>query len=157
MSAQVMLTKMKEKKKMDGNEIILETLRIKGFRITKQRRIIIDIILRKDCSCCKDIYYEANKIDPGIGAATVYRMIKTLEDIGAINRKNQYKLLMNAVKAEKNEFCGYEGCIITLKNKKKIRLNPMEFNQVLKAGLDIMGFAESEDIDSLALCILNKD
>ena len=54
-------------------------------------RIILDIILDEDCSCCKEIYYKACKQDSSIGAATVYRMVNTLEEIGVINRKNMYK------------------------------------------------------------------
>ena len=54
--------------------------------------MLLDIILEEDCSCCKEIYYKASKIDPKIGTATVYRMINTLEEIGAISRKNMYKV-----------------------------------------------------------------
>ena len=38
-----------------GKEYILEQLRKKGLRITSQRKQIIDIILRNECSCCKEI------------------------------------------------------------------------------------------------------
>ena len=69
-------------------EAILDALRAKGLRITKQRKIILDIILGEDCSCCKEIYFQASKIDKKIGAATVYRMVNTFEDLGAISRKN---------------------------------------------------------------------
>mgnify|MGYP000600094137 CR=1 FL=1 len=44
-------------------EAILDALRAKGLRITKQRKIILDIILGEDCSCCKEIYFQASKID----------------------------------------------------------------------------------------------
>lgn len=77
-------------------EIIIQKLKEEGCRITRQRLMLLDIILEKDCSCCKEIYYQASRIDPGIGAATVYRMINTLEKIGAINRKNMYKISFGA-------------------------------------------------------------
>ena len=73
-------------------EIIIDRLREHGCRITKQRRILLDIILEEDCSCCKEIYYKASKRDKNIGAATVYRMVNTLEEIGVINRKNMYRI-----------------------------------------------------------------
>lgn len=73
-------------------EIIIEKLRKRGCRITKQRLVLLDIILSEECSCCKEIYYKAVKQDEGIGFATVYRMINTLEEIGAISRKNMYKI-----------------------------------------------------------------
>lgn len=77
---------------MMQKELVVEKLREKGCRITKQRLMLLDVILEGDCSCCKEIYYMAAKRDPKIGLATVYRMINTLEEIGAINRKNMYKI-----------------------------------------------------------------
>ena len=68
-------------------EIVVDRLREKGCRITKQRMILLEIILKGDCTCCKEIYHKASKVDKKIGAATVYRMVNTLEDIGAISRK----------------------------------------------------------------------
>lgn len=73
-------------------EAVIERLRKQGFRITKQRRILLDVILDEDCSSCKEIYYKAAKKDDSIGIATVYRMVNTLEDIGVISRKNMYKV-----------------------------------------------------------------
>ncbi len=70
----------------------LNRLRQRGCRITKQRMLLLDIILEEECSSCKEIYYKASKIDSSIGSATVYRMINMLEEIGAINRRNMYKV-----------------------------------------------------------------
>lgn len=66
---------------------ILQRLRDEGYRITGQRKLIIDTIVENDCSCCKEIYYQVHKKEPDIGIATVYRMIKTLEEIGILDRK----------------------------------------------------------------------
>ena len=74
----------------------------------KQRLMLIDIILENDCSSCKEIFYRASKEDSRIGVATVYRMINALEEIGAISRKNMYKV-------ECTENCKAQGgCEITL-------------------------------------------
>ena len=73
-------------------EIVMQKLRNQGCRITKQRKLILDVILNEDCSCCKEIYYKAVAKDSSIGAATVYRMVNLLEDIGAISRKNMYRI-----------------------------------------------------------------
>ena len=73
-------------------DMILERLREQGCRITRQRQLILDIILEEECSCCKEIYYKAAKRDPSIGMATVYRMVKTLEEAGLIQRKNMYRI-----------------------------------------------------------------
>lgn len=70
-----------------NRDTIIEELRKQGFRITNQRKLIIDTMLENECTCCKELYYQAHKKDPRIGIATVYRMIKTLEEIGIIDRK----------------------------------------------------------------------
>ena len=71
---------------------IISELKKNGCRITNQRKLLIDVILQDECSCCKEIYYKAAKRDPSIGMATVYRMVKTLEEAGLIQRKNMYRI-----------------------------------------------------------------
>ena len=61
---------------------IMNKLRQAGCRITKQRKIILDIILQEECTCCKEIYFLAARKDPNIGMATIYRMINLLEEMG---------------------------------------------------------------------------
>lgn len=77
---------------LEQKEIIIQKLKARGCRITKQRLMLLDIILEDECASCKEIYYRASQKDATIGTATVYRMINTLEDIGAISRKNMYKI-----------------------------------------------------------------
>ena len=77
---------------LEQKQIIINRLKEDGCRITKQRLMLLDIILEDECSSCKEIYYRATKKDPTIGTATVYRMINTLEEIGAISRKNMHKV-----------------------------------------------------------------
>ncbi len=76
----------------DTHSRVLNTLRDAGYRITNQRKVILDIILNEDPSCCKEIYREAVKRDKNIGSATVYRMVNTLEELGLISRKNMYQV-----------------------------------------------------------------
>ncbi len=90
-------------------ELIIQKLREQGCRITRQRRILLDIILEEECSCCKGNLLQSSAKDSSIGPATVYRMVNTLESIGAISRKNFYKIA-----------CGEEcfkdqGCTVELK------------------------------------------
>lgn len=73
-------------------ENIIEKLRERGCRITKQRQILLDVILKEECSCCKEIYYKAARRDSKIGMATVYRMMNMLEEIGAVSRRGTYKV-----------------------------------------------------------------
>ncbi len=93
----------------DRMAVILETLKKAGLRITSQRRLLIEIILENECSSCKEIYYEALNRDPNVGIATVYRMIKTLEDYKLINRKNIYDISyenLNMVKQDEIMYVG---------------------------------------------------
>ncbi len=83
------------KEALKQKEVIVDKLKTNGCRITKQRLILLDVILEGGCASCKEIYYQASKIDNSIGTATVYRMINTLEEIGAIDRKNMYRVQMS--------------------------------------------------------------
>lgn len=85
---------------------IMEELRKNGCRITSQRQLLIDIILQDECSSCKEIYYLASKVDSSIGMATVYRLVKTLEEAGLIHRKNMYRIDEEALGAGDITFQG---------------------------------------------------
>lgn len=77
---------------MNGEkEKIIKNLKENGCRITKQRKMILDIILGSKCSSCKEIYVQASKLDQRIGMATVYRLVKELEKIGVLSREIVYK------------------------------------------------------------------
>ena len=71
---------------------IIQELKKHGCRITSQRQLLIDIILEDECSSCKEIYYQAGRMGSAIGMATVYRMVKMLEEAGLIHRKNMYRI-----------------------------------------------------------------
>ena len=109
-------------------DLIIEKLKERGLRITRQRRILLDIILEGECSCCKEIYYRASALDPKIGVATVYRMINTLESIGAISRKNMYRVA-----------CSTKGACT------------VELNEVIRAGLRACGEIHEQNIRTLAV------
>lgn len=82
-------------------EQIVEKLRKNGCRITRQRQLILDIILENHCSTCKEIYYQAIRLDEKIGIATVYRMVNALEEIGVISRRIVYEDEENGEENEK--------------------------------------------------------
>lgn len=120
---------------------IIERLKENGCRITRQRRILIDIILENDCASCKEIFYKASQEDKKIGAATVYRMINVLEEIGAISRKNMYKV-------ECSEDCGAEGegCRIVLDDYTTCHLSPGNWNKVVREGMRRYGYLKDQKI-----------
>lgn len=76
-----------------SNEYVISLLKDNGFRITKQRKLIIDIILSSDGASCKGIYHKVVSKDSSVGTATVYRMIRLLEDIGILKHVDMIKVL----------------------------------------------------------------
>lgn len=48
---------------MSRKHKIIERLKENGCWITKQRKILIDIILENDCASCKEIFYKASQED----------------------------------------------------------------------------------------------
>lgn len=125
--------------------MILEKLKEQGCRITKQRLIIIDTILENDCSCCKEIFYKASKIDSQIGSATVYRMVNALEEIGAISRKNMYRIAYS-------ENCSMEdAAIVVFEDNTSYSLSAKKWNAVIKAGLSAYGYLKNQDIVSVTV------
>lgn len=75
---------------MWSSDEMIQELKNRGKRITKQRKIMVEVIASKKAGYFKEIYYEISKKDPTIGQATVYRMLLTLEEIGAIQRVQGY-------------------------------------------------------------------
>lgn len=128
-----------ERTKMQ-KEMVIERLKEQGCRITKQRLILLDIILSEECSCCKEIFYEASKKDKGIGQSTVYRMVSLLEEVGAINRKNMYKISCSMDCDKK------EACQIELDDNTVCHLSPKEWKDVLRAGLEQYGYVKNQEI-----------
>ena len=125
-------------------ELIIQKLKDKGARLTKQRLMLLDIILEDACSCCKEIYYKAAGKDEKIGLATVYRMVNTLEEIGAISRKNMYKIV-----------CG-EDCemadffTVVFDDGTVTRLSPKEWYQIVYTGLKACGYMQGRELRSVS-------
>ena len=126
-------------------EMILQRLKEQGCRITKQRLALIDIILENECSSCKEIYYKAVRMDEKIGIATVYRIINMLEEIGAINRKNMYKV-------DCAQDCPEDGgCIIMLDDDTIFKLTETGWNKVIREGLKHCGYVKDQKVTSIKL------
>lgn len=124
---------------------IIQQLKSRGCRITKQRLMLLDIILNEECSCCKEIYYRAVKIDGNIGSATVYRMINLLEEIGAITRNNMYKIACG-------EECHVEeACQIELSDHGRVVLSGSKWNMVIREGLKACGYIDTQEVKNVTV------
>lgn len=132
------LTKMRKDK-------IVEKLRENGCRITKQRLMLLDIILEENCSCCKEIYYRASKMDSGIGTATVYRMVNLLEEIGAISRTNMYRVICEPGNETENIY------LVELDDHSVKKLSFKDWNSVIREGMRACGFLNSQNVISVSV------
>ena len=130
---------------MNRKEQIVEKLKENGCRITKQRRMLIDIILENDCSSCKEIFYKASRADEKIGVATVYRMINALEEIGAINRRNMYKVACDPNCELQN------ACTVELDDDTIKHLSAKNWNAVIQAGLKACGYVEDQKVRNITV------
>lgn len=126
-------------------EMVIQRLKEQGCRITKQRLMLLDIILEEECSCCKEIHYKAMKKDNRIGTATVYRMINILEEIGAINRRNMYKIACGKECEAENT------CMVELDDNTVFQLSAKKWNLVVLEGLKACGYAKNQKVRSVVV------
>lgn len=126
-------------------EIIIQRLKAQGCRITKQRLMLLDIILAEECSCCKEIYYKAVGADSNIGSATVYRMINLLEEIGAISRSNMYKIACGEECQVKN------ACSVELSDHTICHLSGSKWNMVIREGLKACGYIDNQEVRNVVV------
>ena len=124
-------------------DIILQKLKESGCRITRQRKMLLDVILNEDCSSCKEIYYKASMKDSGIGTATVYRMINILEEIGALSRKNMYKIACGPECEVKN------ACVIEFDDNSQLELSAKNWYQIIEKGLEECGYSHGRTVKSV--------
>ncbi|MDO5147602.1 MAG: transcriptional repressor [Eubacteriales bacterium] len=127
-------------------ETILRQLKDNGCRITRQRKILLDIILQEECSCCKEIYYKALEADAGIGAATVYRMINTLEEIGAISRKNMYRVSCEEDCREEEK---KKVCTVEFEDEELCQLSDENWKTVVQEGMKACGYFKDKKIKNI--------
>ena len=146
-------------------EMIFQKLKNMGCRITKQRQILLSIILQEECASCKEIYYKARKEDGKIGAATVYRTINLLEEIGAISRKNMYRIPDTDANIKENKetpddkkISQYQKqeeeeivCIIEMDDHTVCRLLAGEWYLVMTKGLKVCGYIKQQKIVSIRM------
>lgn len=60
-------------------------LRQKGYKLTPQRRAVIDAIAKSNAHVTpSELYQQAHREQPGVGLVTVYRTLKLLSSMGLI-------------------------------------------------------------------------
>ena len=66
-------------------DALLTVIRERGYRITRQRRLVLEIILEQTGHLEADMLYQiAKRRDPQISLATIYRTLALLKDSGLV-------------------------------------------------------------------------
>lgn len=84
-------------------DVLKDKLKETGFKITPQRRAIVEILLKNNHThLSSEEIYDLVRVDcPEIGLATVYRTMQLLDEIGAISKLNlddgciRYEICLN--------------------------------------------------------------
>lgn len=122
---------------------IIEVLKTHGFRITNQRKIVLQVLLSEECTSCKDIYYKAHSIDSSIGMATVYRMINALEEIGIFNREKLFQIAHPDDEIREKEY------VIEFDDHTTCEIKESQWKKIISDGLKNMGYDTSKKIDRI--------
>jgi len=120
--------------------LIINEIKKRGLKITNQRKIIIDSILKNKCSSCKEIYYQVLMKDPNIGIATVYRMVRMLEEFGIIDRRKLFHI------SYENLFGVLADQIIMVDEEKTTELQAGEWYDTLRQNLKEIGLIDNHEI-----------
>lgn len=81
---------MQKERISESIEDYLGRLKSRGFRLTNQRRVIVETLLRNLGTHlnARELLELAQKEDPSIGIATIYRTIELLNSLGMLNMVN---------------------------------------------------------------------
>ncbi|MCD6436100.1 MAG: transcriptional repressor [Clostridiales bacterium] len=73
-----------------AHEIILKKLKLNGYKLTPQRKAVIDVILKNEHKHLntEEIYDALKKKYPKMGLATVYRTLLILDKISVVSKVN---------------------------------------------------------------------
>lgn len=139
-----------EDKEKLKNQIVNE-LKVKGFRITFQRRLILDTILSNETLMIKEVYYNVRKKDRSIGLATVYRFIKILQEAGIIDENEKFTFADG-----KDECIECGDCSVTLQNGEIVNINCNELYSAVRSILINKGYDKNLEISSINTTIDRK-
>ena len=72
-------------------------------------------------------------------------MVNILEDVGAIDRKNMYRVADSVQESEK------KGWMIELDDHTVFYLSPKKWNRVLQEGLRVCGYLSDQSVSSIKM------
>lgn len=121
---------------------VIHRLRADGYRITKQRILIIDTLLEHRFECKKAVCYYVQQKDPSIGMATVYRFLQVLEQMEVLKPESSYMVQVEEKLHQEQK------CAVFMHNNKKIVLKYSEWKQAIIGLIEKKGYS-AVDIDKI--------
>ena len=125
------------------NSEIIEQIKERGYKVTPQRRAIIDaLLLPGRPRTAKEVLEKVRLVYPEVGLDTVYRNLNLLIDMGLliqINLKNSETSRFEIIKNHHHHLiclgCGETLCL------EQCPLNERELGKVTEKGYEIVGHA----------------
>lgn len=130
---------MEESKTKNLVEQYLKTLRERGFRLTNQRKVIIETLLENIGSHpnAQELLQKVQEVDPSVGIATVYRTVEILNQMGLLNLMNLEegfsRFEIPGETMHFHTFCKYCGKVLHLGDEK-------EKEEIVKKWIEETGF-----------------
>lgn len=115
---------------------LLEQLIDNGFKITPQRRMILDILKKSSRHLtAEEIANEVKKIQPSVSVATVYRNLNLMVDISLLNR---FKLHNGPARYQINQ--GHNHHLICMECGETVSLDICPMQEKITQLIDEIGF-----------------
>jgi Fur family ferric uptake transcriptional regulator len=113
-------------------EKLKNSLKEKGYKLTPQRRAIVDMIIKNEGShlTTEELYNLVKKECPEIGLATVYRTVLLLEEMGIVT------------KLDLNDGCGRYELVHEYENHQHHHLICTKCGKVIEVEGDLLGELE---------------
>lgn len=75
---------------MNSEAQIVDALRKRGYKVTPQRRITIEVLLTFPLQhfSVEELYQGVKRCNPEVGMSTIYRTVQILEEMGYITKRN---------------------------------------------------------------------
>lgn len=113
---------------MNRIELVKEKLKETGFKITPQRRAIIEILLQNSSKhLSSEQIYDLVKVNcPEIGIATVYRTMQTLDEVGVISKLSlddgciRYEIDLDGDNSHKHHHLICKNCLAIIEVKEDL-------------------------------------
>ena len=118
-------------------KIWLQKLKGNGHRITRQRRVIVEILVSIDRALKPiEVYDLSRKSFPNLGLVTVYRTLENLEELGLLQKVHQPQGCNKYIKSA----YGHQHLLICTSCNKAVYFDGFNLTQQFEKVSDELGF-----------------